>query len=64
MGAYMTDIIKDFEQKAPGKMMAYLRNNKRFEKENLELFKTELKDLGVVQLNRHRFWRRRISGSG
>jgi hypothetical protein len=49
MGAYMTDIIKDFEQKASGKMMAYLRNNKGFEKENLELFKTELKDLGVVQ---------------
>jgi len=48
-GAYMTDIIKDFEQKASGKMMAYLRKNKSFERDNLELFKAELRDLGVNQ---------------
>lgn len=30
-GAYMTDIIKDFEQKASGKVMDYLRTNKHFE---------------------------------
>ena len=46
-GAYMTDIIKDFEQKASGKMMAYLRQNKSFERENLEKFKRELSDLGA-----------------
>jgi hypothetical protein len=49
-GAYMTDVIKDFEQKAAGKMMAYLRKNKAFERTNLELFETELKDLGVGKL--------------
>jgi hypothetical protein len=48
-GAYMTDIIKDFEQKASGRMMDYLRNNKEFEKKNVEVLKTELSDLGVVQ---------------
>jgi hypothetical protein len=48
-GAYMTDIIKDFEQKAPGKMMAYLRSEKSFEKDNVEQFREELRDLGVGQ---------------
>jgi hypothetical protein len=48
-GAYMTDIIKDFEQKASGTMMAYLRKDKPFERDNLELFKAELRDLGVNQ---------------
>jgi hypothetical protein len=48
-GAYMTDIIKDFEQKASGKMMAYLRKNRSFEKDNLELFENELRDLGVKE---------------
>jgi hypothetical protein len=48
-GAYMTDIIKDFEQKASGKMMSYLRDHRGFEKENLELFQNELSDLGVLQ---------------
>lgn len=46
-GGYMTDIIKDFEQKASGKMMTYLRENKRFEEENIETFREELSDLGV-----------------
>ena len=46
-GAYMTDIIKDFEQKASGKLMAYLRENRSFEKNNLELFENELRDLGA-----------------
>jgi hypothetical protein len=48
-GAYMTDIIKDFEQKASGKMMAHLRKRRDFERVNIELFKTELRDLGVEQ---------------
>ena len=46
-GAYMTDIIKDFDQKASGKVMSYLRTNKSFEKENVKIFREELKDLGV-----------------
>lgn len=48
-GAYMTDIIKDFEQKASGKMMEYLRSNRSFEKDNLELFENELRDLGAKE---------------
>jgi hypothetical protein len=48
-GAYMTDIIKDFEQKASGEVMAYLRSNKSLEKDNVERFKEELRDLGVDQ---------------
>jgi hypothetical protein len=45
-GAYMTDIIKDFDQKESGKVMNYLRTNKPFEKENAELFREEINDLG------------------
>jgi hypothetical protein len=48
-GAYMTDIIKDFEQKASGKMMRYLQQNKSFETDNVELFEAELRDVGVNQ---------------
>jgi hypothetical protein len=48
-GAYMTDIIKDFEQKAADKTMAYLRQNKGFEQENLAIFAAELRDLGAMQ---------------
>ena len=46
-GAYMTDIIKDFEQKASGKTMEYLRKDRSFERQNLEQFRAELGDLGV-----------------
>ena len=46
-GAYMTDIIKDFEQKMSGQVMRYLRTNKIFEKENIESFRKEINDLGV-----------------
>ena len=48
-GAYITDIIKDFDQKASGKVMAYLRNNRSFEKANVDRFREELRDLGVDQ---------------
>ena len=48
-GAYMTDIIKDFEQRASGNVMSYLRTKKTFEKDNLKIFQTELSDLGAVQ---------------
>ncbi|HIG27937.1 MAG TPA: hypothetical protein EYQ50_09115 [Verrucomicrobiales bacterium] len=46
-GAYMTDIIKNFEQKASGKMMTYLRRNKDFEKDNIAQFIEEISSLGV-----------------
>lgn len=46
-GAYMTDVIKDFEQKACGKMMSYLRKNKSFEENNIKLFRDELYDIGA-----------------
>jgi len=45
-GAYMTDIIKDFEQKVSGKMMSYLRANKSFEEKNIRIFRDELADIG------------------
>jgi hypothetical protein len=47
-GGYMTDIIKDFNEKESGKMMSYLRANKEFEKSNVEIFKGELEDLGCT----------------
>ena len=47
-GGYMTDIIKDFNEKESGKMMSYLRANKAFEDSNVEIFREELKDLGSV----------------
>jgi len=46
-GAYMTDIIKDFDQKASGKMMSYLRTDKPFEEENVKVFREEINDLGI-----------------
>lgn len=45
-GGYMTDVLKDFEQKISGKVMKYLRENTAFEKENIEKFEEELKDIG------------------
>ena len=48
-GAYMTDIIKDFEQKVSGELMKYLSENKDFEKENIEKFEQELKDIGSTK---------------
>jgi hypothetical protein len=44
-GAYMTDIIKDFEQKISGTVSKYLRANKDFERQNILLFEQELVDL-------------------
>ena len=44
-GAYMTDIIKDFEQKVSGKVMTFLSANKEFEKSNIDTFRKELSDL-------------------
>jgi hypothetical protein len=47
-GAYMTDIIKDFEEKASGKMMQYLRTNRQFEEENIQQLRAEIAVLGVA----------------
>ncbi|MGC9526396.1 MAG: hypothetical protein ACP5D7_12740 [Limnospira sp.] len=47
-GAYMTDIIKDFEQKGSGKVMSYLSRNKAFEAQNIERFRCEIADLQVA----------------
>ena len=46
-GAYMTDIIKDFNERESGKMMQYLRANKEFEKENVQIFRQEIQDIGA-----------------
>lgn len=47
-GCYITDIIKDFEQKCSGKMKQYLKHNPQFEKDNIETFLEEIKVLGAV----------------
>ena len=44
-GGYMTDIIKDFDQKESGKVAKYLKENKLFEDENVEIFRQELVDI-------------------
>jgi hypothetical protein len=44
-GAYMTDIIKDFEQKISGQVSRYLKENKDFERQNISLFEQELMDI-------------------
>ncbi len=46
-GAYMTDIIKDFEEKVSGKIMSFLRNNPDFTEENIASFKQELCYIGA-----------------
>ena len=45
-GAYMTDIIKSYEEKISGNLMKYLSKNKDFEKENIRMFEQELIDIG------------------
>jgi hypothetical protein len=45
-GSYMTDIIKDFEEKASGRMMNFLRANKGFEEDNIRILKAEIELLG------------------
>jgi hypothetical protein len=45
-GAYMTDVIKSYEEKISGNLMKYLRTNQDFEKENIKLFEQELIDIG------------------
>lgn len=47
-GSYMTDIIKDFEEKASGKMMSFLRSNHEFEVSNIRKLRREIEVLGVA----------------
>lgn len=47
-GAYMTDIIKSFEEKISGNVVLFLSKNKGFEIKNVQLFKQELSDLKSV----------------
>ena len=47
-GAYMTDIIKDFEEKISGNVKSYLKENYAFELHNVYLFQQEIKDLKCV----------------
>ncbi len=44
-GAYMTDIIKDFEEKVSGNVLTFLKSNKQFELQNIKLFEQEIDDL-------------------
>lgn len=45
-GGYMTDIIKDYDEKESGKVAAYLRANRHFEQSNVALFREEILALG------------------
>jgi hypothetical protein len=45
-GSYMTDIIKDFEEKSSGKMKEYLDKNHDFVIENILSFEKELEFIG------------------
>jgi len=47
-GGYMTDIIKDYDQKESGKVAKYLKENRTFEDQNVEIFKQELEDIGSI----------------
>lgn len=47
-GAYMTDIIKDFEQVISGNVISYLKSNPEFEKQNIEIFEQELLDIKSI----------------
>lgn len=44
-GAYMTDIIKDIEEVISGKVMSFLKENPQFVKQNISIFKQEIRDL-------------------
>lgn len=48
-GAYMTDIIKDFEEKVSGNVLSYLKKNKEFELKNVKYFEQEIVDLKCIE---------------
>jgi hypothetical protein len=47
-GSYMTDIIKDFEEKSSGKMKLYLKEHPEFVMENVSSFLKELDFIGAT----------------
>lgn len=47
-GAYMTDIIKDFEEKVSGSVMKYIKQHPDFLQENIASFEDELKFIGAT----------------
>jgi len=47
-GGYMTDIIKDYDEKMSREVMRYIKENPKIEKENVNLFYKELEDLKTV----------------
>jgi len=47
-GGYMTDILKNFDEKESGKVLSYLKKHPDFEKKNIESFLQEIKDLGTT----------------
>ena len=47
-GSYITDIIKDFEERASGKMISFLRKNKEFERDNIRKLHEEIAVLGFA----------------
>ena len=48
-GAYMTDVIKDFEEVMSGKVIKYLDNNPNVKMENIKSFEKELQDIGSTK---------------
>jgi hypothetical protein len=48
LGGYMTDIIKDFEEKVSCNLMKYINNNPLFLQENIKSFEEEIKTIGSV----------------
>lgn len=47
-GAYMTDIIKNFEEQNSSNVSLFCKQNKEFEIHNIKLFEQEIKDLKCV----------------
>jgi hypothetical protein len=47
-GGYMTDIIKDFEEKVSGNLIKYINNNHLFLQENIKSFEEELSFIDSV----------------
>jgi hypothetical protein len=45
-GAYMTDLIKDYDEKNSGKVIQHLRNNEALVLNNIQILDQELIDLG------------------
>ena len=48
-GAYMTDVIKDFNEVNSGKLITYLKKHKQFELDNIRVFVKEIEDLGSTK---------------